>query len=345
MDKKLILAVAGSGKTTYIVDNLSCDKRSLIITYTNGNYDNLKRKIAEKFYNEWPKNITLMTYFSFLYTFCYKPFLADKVRAKGILHNQAIIAEEQRRKREQYVGLDKESFYMTSGRYFYNNRLAHYIEKNIQEDVNGRIEKYFDELVIDEVQDISGRDFNFLKNLMAIGIKMLFVGDYNQHTYDTSRDGTTNKSLYNDKAKYEAHFSSAGFFLDNTTLKNSWRCSKDICDYISDKLCIEMLSNRSDMDNTTIEYITDASFIKQILDNDSIVKLHYKNGARFGSGHNNWGKSKGEDFHQDVCVMLNKTTSEKRSSDRLVELAQETKNKLYVAITRARGNVYLVDEE
>lgn len=32
MDKRVIFAVAGSGKTTYIVDSLSRDKRSLIVT-------------------------------------------------------------------------------------------------------------------------------------------------------------------------------------------------------------------------------------------------------------------------------------------------------------------------
>lgn len=36
MDKKVIFAVAGSGKTTYIIDSLTQDKRSLIVTYTVG---------------------------------------------------------------------------------------------------------------------------------------------------------------------------------------------------------------------------------------------------------------------------------------------------------------------
>ena len=74
MDKRLILAVAGSGKTTYIVNSLSAEKRSLIITYTDANYENLCRKIAERFNGAWPENVTLMKYFQFLYRFCYKPF-------------------------------------------------------------------------------------------------------------------------------------------------------------------------------------------------------------------------------------------------------------------------------
>ena len=42
--------------------------------------------------------------------------------------------------------------------------------------------------------------------------------------------------------------------------------------------------------------------------------------------------------------MLNKTTAKKRTAGKLLELPPPTKNKLYVAITRARGNVYLVND-
>lgn len=88
MDKRVIFAVAGSGKTTYIVDSLSRDKRSLIVTYTVGNYNNLCRKISEKFNGDWPENIWVMGYFTFLYRFCYKPFLADRLQTRGILYEK-----------------------------------------------------------------------------------------------------------------------------------------------------------------------------------------------------------------------------------------------------------------
>jgi hypothetical protein len=103
-------------------------------------------------------------------------------------------------------------------------------------------------------------------------------------------------------------------------------------------------SNRPEADNTSIEHITDTNRVNLILNDDQIVKLHYQNGSKFGTGHKNWGDSKGEDCHQDVCVLLNKTTADKYRVGKLVELPLPTKNKLYVAITRARGNVYLIDE-
>lgn len=71
MDKRVIFSAASSGKTTYIVNCLSDQRRSLIVTYTNGNYANMLKKICVKFDGKWPENITLMTYFSFLYGFCY----------------------------------------------------------------------------------------------------------------------------------------------------------------------------------------------------------------------------------------------------------------------------------
>ena len=40
MDKKLVLAVAGSGKTTEIINKVNYDDKTIIITYTENNYNN-----------------------------------------------------------------------------------------------------------------------------------------------------------------------------------------------------------------------------------------------------------------------------------------------------------------
>lgn len=336
MDKRVIFAVAGSGKTTHIIDNLSTDKRSLIVTYTTANFDNLKKKIASKFSGIWPNNVTVMTYFSFLYTFCYKPFLSDKYKVRGVIYepnkNRSIPQSDLR-------------YFMTIERYLYSNRLSLFLEKNgVLGDIITRIHTYFDEFVIDEIQDIAGRDFTFLESLMEAPIDMLFVGDFYQHTFDTSRDGRTNCALFDDKTKYEKRFTKKGFQIDNAVLKRSWRCSKNVCDYIKNNLDIDIASNRSKEDNTSIQFIDDTTQIKELLANEDIIKLHYQNGVRYGCSHKNWGESKGEDHYNDVCVMLNKKTAQKRIAGKLYELPPSTKNKLYVAITRARGNVYLVNE-
>ena len=339
MDKRVIFAVAGSGKTTYIIDSLSQDKRSLIVTYTIGNYNNLCKKILEKFDGVWPENICVMKYFTFLYRFCYKPFLADKVKAKGIFYD---------RNPNNRLRKTSKAYYITSAGYIYSNRLALLIaETGAVEKVKKRLEKYFDEFIVDEVQDIAGRDFSFLEQLMTANMNMLFVGDFYQHTYDTSRDGSTNKNLFDDFSKYEARFMSQGFVSDKTSLVKSWRCSPSICDFITKHLGIEISSNRvSGLDDEAddIVFVSDQSQIDHILDDASIVKLHYKGSSKYGAGHKNWGETKGEDHYCDVCVLLNKTTAAKYAAQKLHELSPSTRNRLYVAITRAHGKVYLVNE-
>lgn len=55
-NKKVINAVAGSGKTTLIIDRLDLKKKTLILTYTTENQNHLKKKIIQKF-GSFPNNI------------------------------------------------------------------------------------------------------------------------------------------------------------------------------------------------------------------------------------------------------------------------------------------------
>ena len=92
-------------------------------------------------------------------------------------------------------------YYLTPEGYFYSNRLSLFLEKaKVIDDIKERIETYFDEFLIDEIQDIAGRDINFLETLMSTNVDMLFVGDFFQHTFDTSRDGNVNKNLNSRKS-------------------------------------------------------------------------------------------------------------------------------------------------
>lgn len=334
MDKKVMFAVAGSGKTTTIINSITRDKRFLIITYTNSNYDNLAEKIVSKYNGSWPENVTLMKFFQFLYRFCYRPFLADQYKARGIVFES---------NSNFYLSNNQKSYYLTSSGYFYSNRLSLFLERTgVIDNIRDRIKTYFDVFIIDEVQDIAGRDFTFLEHIMETNVDMLFVGDYFQHTYDTSRDGNANKNLFDNQIQYEERFLAKNVILDHKTLVNSWRCSRSVCDFISANLGITIHSNRSD--DTSICFVDDEENREVILNDNRIIKLHYQNSSKFGVGHKNWGDTKGEDCYQDVCIMLNKTTMKKCKTGKLSELRPLTRNKLYVAITRAHGNVYFMEE-
>lgn len=334
MDKKIILAVAGSGKTTQIIKDISIEKRNLIITYTVNNYENLKRKIIEKYKGSWPQNVRVMTYFSFLYNFCYKPFLSDVIMDKGIDFDTIPSI---------YLKKTDIDFCVSPNNKIYSRRLAYLLEQQkVIDNVMRRIEKYFDYLYIDEVQDFAGRDFDFLEHIMDININMLFTGDFYQHTYDTSRDGSYRKKLHDNYQSYCSNFISKGFILDTKTLSKSYRCSLNVCNFITNELGILINSRRDD--STTIEYVSDLEKIKEIVNNKNIIKLHYDKGYSYGIDHRNWGESKGEDHYMDVCVMLNNKSDDYYKKHKLKELPISSKNKLYVAITRAHGNVYFVCE-
>jgi superfamily I DNA/RNA helicase len=78
---KLIIAAAGAGKTTYLINEaLRHDKEVLITTYTEVNENEIKKKFIE-INGLIPKNVTIQTWFSMLLQHGVKPYqdyLTDK---------------------------------------------------------------------------------------------------------------------------------------------------------------------------------------------------------------------------------------------------------------------------
>lgn len=336
MDKRIIFSVAGSGKTSLIINSLDIENRSIIITYTNNNLINLREKIIDKF-DFFPENIRLYSYFTFLYSFCYKPFLSWKIRAKGL--NWDFPPKWTMRLQRSDI-----KYFLDASKRLYHNRLAKLLDQEgILLDLNHRLEKYFDNIFIDEVQDFAGHDFNLLSSICQSDLKIILVGDYFQHTFDTSRDGAVNKNLHVDYEKYINRFKKMGVTVDFNTLSNSYRCSPTVCDFISDKLGIEISSHRSD--KTSVGLVEDQTTIEEKFNCGNTVKLFYEEHHKYPCYSQNWGASKGQDKYEDVCLVLNGTSYRLLKADKLHELNPKTKNKLYVACTRARNDLYLVPDK
>ena len=330
----MIFAVAGSGKTTYLVNQLNEVDRFLIVTYTINNVRNLRISIIKRF-GYLPSNIKLYSYYSFLYSFCYKPFYHQKLRDKGINYET---------KPSQYLKGNTREFYIDKFNRLYSARISKLLlVGNNCENVIRRISKYFDYLLIDEIQDFGGNDFNLLKRLATSNLNQIYVGDFFQHTYDTGRDGAINSTLHNLLSNYLNEFHDMGMKPDLATLSKSYRCSPTSCRFITEKLGIEIYSHRKD--ETKIIYINRKEDAKKIVDDNAIVKLFYQQHKNHACFSRNWGESKGEDNYYDVCVVLNKTTFKKYSENKLHELAPITRNKLYVALSRAKNNLYILSQD
>ncbi len=132
------------------------------------------------------------------------------------------------------------------------------------------------------------------------------------------------------------NFKNRGVVPDTNTLSKSFRCSPDVCKFITESLAISIESHRED--ETAVQYIDDLDTARLIFNDHSIVKLFYREHYKYDCFSRNWGgDSKGEDKYFDVCVVLNKTTLDKFSKGgKLHELPPTTKNKLYVALSRPK---------
>lgn len=336
VDKRLILAVAGSGKTRYLIDHLNSDQRFLIVTYTNTSLNLIKSRILKKF-GYYPKNIRTLTYFEFIYGFCIKPFTLFKYNLNGIYWDATP-------EFTTYLANNNLKKYLTKGRYLYYNRLGKFVEyENIIGNIKGRLEKFYDHFYFDEFQDLGGHDFNFITQIAQANISFLFVGDFYQNTYVTSYDGKVNGTLYSDLKEFCKKVEASNIVIDTTTLSNSYRCSPSICAFVSETLGIAIESHRNDV--TNIILIEDKETAQKIIDDDSIIKLVYDKSNTRQYLSKNWGDCKGEDDYNDTCIILNKTTAKIFAKKKFNELKPRTKNKLYVAFTRTKGNCYIIDED
>lgn len=334
MDKSVVFAVAGSGKTSRLVASLDEVQRFLIVTYTESNHNNLRSKIIQRF-GYFPANITLYTYFRFLHGFCYRPFLRSKKNTKGVTFKPPP-------KSPPYTLADDRR-YMSPSRRLYANRLAKYIEQsNLVDAIVARMEKYFDFFFVDEVQDFAGHDFNFLMKISAARLSTTFVGDFFQHTFDTSRDGNVNKNLHNDYNVYRAKFQAAKLTVDTESLKKSYRCSKTVCDFITEKIGIAIESY--DDRESVVRYEDDPATVLALYKDPGTVKLFYKEHYKYACYSQNWGVSKGVDRYHDICVVLNPTNMKAWKNGNFRDINTATRNKLYVACSRARGNLTLIPE-
>jgi DNA helicase-2/ATP-dependent DNA helicase PcrA len=334
MDKIVILAVAGSGKTSRLVASLDEEQRFLIVTYTELNHDNLRRKIIQRF-GYFPANITLYTYFRFLHRFCYRPFLRSQKGTKGLTFK--------RPPKFPMYKLTDDRRYISSSQKLYANRLAKFIQQsNLTGAVIARMEKYFDVFFVDEVQDFAGYDFSFLMDISAANLNATFVGDFFQHTFDTSRDGSVNADLHDDYGAYQERFKRAGLNVDTDSLKKSRRCSKDVCEFISQKIGIpiEAYDDRASI----VKYESEPAAVCAIYEDPKTVKLFYQEHYKYACNSQNWGVSKGVDVYQDVCVVLNSGNVSAWNRGSFRDINASTRNKLYVACSRARGNLTLVPE-
>ena len=82
--------------------------------------------------------------------------------------------------------------------------------------------------------------------------------------------------------------------------------------------------------------------IETILEDNNIVKLVYNDARKCNFRALNWSYSKGDTF-DNVCVILTNNFEKIFNDDFSCRgISQQTINQLYVALTRTKGNLYII---
>lgn len=359
MAKRVILAVAGAGKTYHICHTIDPTKRNLILAYTHENIHNIQKELCDA-HRCVPDLTTVMTFHAFVYHHLilpYEPSIKEHFKlshfaSQGICMTeppQAMILDEsgQMVYNRKYRKKDQITHYVTKRGQYYCDRiseLALYVKDRkdsiIQRAAN-RLNLFYDAVLIDEFQDFREYDYEVIMALAELLNDVVLVGDYHQHSVSAKNNSGKPFKSKKGQISYEdfvAAITKAGFTVDTTTLAKSRRCSVDVCNYISQKLGIDIISN-GDNAGDVIWVNEDAV---SVLNNNQITKLVFQDAANYTFSSLNWSYSKG-DTVDSACVILTDGLDE-LDSDAFnpKKVMTSTLNKLYVAMTRSRGDLYLM---
>ena len=353
MHSKVQISAAGSGKTTGIVlEALMSDKKILILTYTNENIAVIRSRFIER-NGILPSNVTVQSWFSFLLKEWVRPFQPLLFNSKTIATlNFEPIAENLKRVPESNTS----TYFFTKSGKIYKDRISNFAFKcNLKADgiVIERLQKMYDKIYIDEVQDMSGWDLELLEALIDDkGIEVTFVGDIRQATYSTN-NSTKNSQFKGAKIinwfiKKEKEGKCTLVFN-----KNCHRCNQLICDFadllypnISEKT---ISYNYEKTGHDGIFFVPPELVANYIEEYQPKILKHSIKVKTLGSNAINFGQSKGHTFDRVLMYPTDTITSylkdgklEKIKAGKIEQAFDIAK--LYVALTRARYSVAIVFE-
>ena len=351
-NNKLILACAGAGKTEFIVNNAlsKCtDKKVLITTYTNANEEEIKNRIISK-KGCIPSNITVQSWWSFLLQHGVKPY-QNYILKKDVEGLLLVNSKSGHRNSQVYWGKNNpEKYYLSENKKIYSDKIAVFVyEANTDGDnkdcVINRLQGIYDNIYIDEVQDLVGYDLEIIKMLFTSSINIILVGDTRQCTYQTHY--ATKHQKYVGKIhcflkKELPKRPKVTFKYYTRILKKSYRCNADICNVANqvygDSDCILMESSFNE------ENVHKGVFLIKVKDLESYLKEFTpiqlrtaKNTEGVNSAYDaiNFGQSKGLSFDRVVIFPTN-------NIKKWIKGDEYKDAKLYVALTRAKHSVALV---
>lgn len=340
-----VVAAAGSGKTDMLVNRARMRPESniLILTYTNENLGQIDERLWG-LPGGYPDNVTTMTLYSFLLSECVRPLQVVKTGTPNFIRS---IQTERRPDHARYKGVaDFHGYFLDNSRDVYSDYLSQAaveINKASEGDVIRRIALIWDEIYIDEAQDLNGYDLELLDLLLKCPeLELLLVCDPRQAVYTANAQSKHKK------------YRGSGFvtwiderpYIEKSNKTSCHRSVQEICD-VADSLYPDLpatQSRKSPGSRTHVGvYLVHENDIDAYRNRYLPQDLRWnRSNKKAGPKAKNMRKVKGLSFDD---VLLHPTLPMSNFLEKGTKLEETSLAALYVAITRARFSVGIVTKK
>ncbi|TQC76138.1 UvrD-helicase domain-containing protein [Pantoea dispersa] len=351
---KVIIASAGAGKSTFVVSEalkaVTSGKRILITTFTEACRDEINVKIIKE-NGCVPPNLYVITWFSFLIKHWIKPYqgcLFDyDVKGMLLCSSKSGVKPYKVTGRPIYWGeKDFRQHYFSSDFMLYSDKMAK-LSLRCDDKSNGkviaRLGSCFDEIYVDEVQDLAGYDLEILQTLFRSPIKITLVGDPRQATYSTVN---TEKNAKYKKAAIVNFFDdkAAGVTVDDKMLNENFRCFHEINGF-ANKLYpafAPSASNVCEISGHDGVFLLPEKLLNHYLETYTPVQLRWDKRRTVDERYPvlTFGTSKGLTF--ESVIIFPTEPMLKWFQDNSTALTNDSRAKLYVGLTRPVKSVAIV---
>jgi len=336
-NNRVVIAAAGNGKTTKIVDQaLSSTERTVLLTYTRNNVGEIESKLYSKSASI-PPNVTITSWYSFLLHELVRPY-----RNAIYPHRIDSIAWIQGQSALKVPEAQLSRHYFAKPGVIYSDKLAKFIcvlESATNGKLLNRLAQRFDHIIIDEIQDMAGYDLEIIELLLKSNITLTMVGDHRQSTYVTNNSAKNSRFQglkIIDKFKYWQQKKLLNLVYDN----DSYRCSQVIAN-LADSIFPEenktLSKNLETTEHDGIFMISKSRLEEYMIQYAPQVLRFSKTTDSLGYSALNFGESKGLTFNRVIIFPNGKATSWIKSGE--IKHIAASAAKLYVATTRARFSV------
>lgn len=338
---RIVIAAAGGGKTTRIVDQALSTTTGItaLVTYTRNNVNEIRLKIHERS-RATPSHVEVVSWYTFLLHELARPYQSamHSRRIDGIFwtEGQSVI----------YVPeAHTSAHYFSDDHLIYSDKISKFIcacDAKSDGLVMQRLRQRFAHIIIDEIQDMAGYDLDLLELMLRSNVKVTFVGDHRQATFATN-NAPKNKAFRGPTIikKFEAWKKAGLVSIDYEC--DTYRCNQAIAD-LGDSFFPTEPKTKS-LNGTITGH--DGVFIVKSADVDAYMRQFAPQVLRYSAATKcehrevmNFGESKGLTFDR-VLIYPHGLAKKWLKTGNLAHVARSAA-KMYVASTRARYSVAFV---